>query len=67
MIRIVTNLFRQTEVAILIIGVHITIEVNVNGGELKVSGSGTGKVYYKGEPSKITVHKLGTIKAIPMQ
>ena len=39
----------------------------VNGGELKVSGSGTGKVYYKGNPSKVTVHKLGTIKAIPMQ
>ena len=40
---------------------------HVNGGTLKVSGSGTGKVYYKGEPSKITVHKLGTIKAIPME
>ena len=39
---------------------------NVLGGELKVSGSGTGKVYYKGEPSKVTVRKLGTIKAIPM-
>lgn len=40
---------------------------NVNGGELKVSGSGTGKVYYKGNPSKVTVRKLGTIKAIPME
>lgn len=39
---------------------------NVLGGELKVSGSGTGKVYYKGNPRKVTVHKLGTIKAIPM-
>ncbi len=39
---------------------------NVMGGELKVSGSGTGKVYYKGSPSKVTVRKLGTIKAIPM-
>lgn len=39
----------------------------VNGGELKVSGSGTGKVYYKGQPSKVTVRKLGTIKAIPME
>ena len=39
----------------------------VNGGQLKVNGSGTGKVYYKGNPSKVTVHKLGTIKAIPMQ
>ena len=40
---------------------------HVNGGTLKVSGSGTGKVYYKGKPSKVTVHKLGTIKAIPME
>ena len=40
---------------------------NVQGGELKVSGSGTGKVYYKGNPSKVTVRKLGTIKAIPME
>ena len=40
---------------------------NVLGGELKVSGSGTGKVYYKGSPSKVTVRKLGTIKAIPME
>ena len=44
-----------------------TIGCDVRGGELKVSGSGTGKVYYKGNPSKVTVHKLGTIKAIPMQ
>jgi hypothetical protein len=44
-----------------------TIGCNVNGGELKVSGSGTGKVYYKGKPSKVTVRKLGTIKAIPME
>lgn len=39
---------------------------NVLGGELKVSGSGTGKVYYKGNPSKVSVRKLGTIKAIPI-
>ncbi len=43
------------------------IGCDVNGGELKVSGSGTGKVYYKGQPSKVTVRKLGTIKAIPME
>ena len=43
------------------------IGCNVNGGLLKVSGSGTGKVYYKGTPSKVTVRKLGTIKAIPME
>ena len=43
------------------------IGCDVNGGLLKVSGSGTGKVYYKGTPSKVTVRKLGTIKAIPME
>lgn len=43
------------------------IGCHVNGGDLKVSGSGTGKVYYKGKPSKVTVRKLGTIKAIPME
>ena len=44
-----------------------TMGCNVGGGTLKVSGSGTGKVYYKGTPSKVTVRKLGTIKAIPME
>ena len=44
-----------------------SIGCNVHDGFLKVSGSGTGKVYYKGNPCKVTVHKLGTIKAIPMQ
>lgn len=44
-----------------------SIGCNVKDGFLKVSGSGTGKVYYKGNPNKVTVHKLGTIKAIPMQ
>ena len=39
---------------------------HVNGGQLKVSGSGTGKVYYKGKPSNVSVRKLGTIKAIPI-
>lgn len=38
---------------------------NVIGGELKVMGTGTGKVYYKGKPSKVTVRKIGSIKAIP--
>ena len=44
-----------------------SIGCNVKDGFLKVSGSGTGKVYYKGNPNKVTVRKLGTIKAIPMQ
>lgn len=39
----------------------------VDGGNLKVNGSGTGKVYYKGKPDKVSVRKLGTIKAIPME
>ena len=43
------------------------IGCHVNGGDLKVSGSGTGKVYYKGKPNNVTVRKLGTIKAIPME
>lgn len=43
------------------------IGCKVLDGELKVSGSGTGKVYYKGNPSKVSVRKLGTIKAIPME
>ena len=55
-----------TEVSCRIMGTG-SMGCHVNGGELKVSGSGTGKVYYKGTPSKITVRKLGTIKAIPMQ
>ena len=55
-----------TEVSCRIVGTG-TLGCKVNGGPLKVSGSGTGKVYYKGKPSKVTVHKLGTIKAIPME
>ncbi|MBQ3362892.1 MAG: DUF2807 domain-containing protein [Muribaculaceae bacterium] len=55
-----------TDVSCRIMGTG-TIGCNVEGGNLKVSGSGTGKVYYKGNPSKVTVRKLGTIKAIPME
>ncbi|MBR5726766.1 MAG: DUF2807 domain-containing protein [Muribaculaceae bacterium] len=55
-----------TEVSCRIMGTG-SMGCHVNGGELKVSGSGTGKVYYKGTPSKVTVRKLGTIKAIPLQ
>ena len=57
---------RATNVSCRIMGTG-SIGCNVNEGELKVSGSGTGKVYYKGSPSKVTVRKLGTIKAIPMK
>ena len=55
-----------TNVSCRIVGTG-SMGCNVNGGLLKVSGSGTGKVYYKGNPSKVTVRKLGTIKAIPME
>ena len=55
-----------TDVSCRIMGTG-RIGCHVDGGQLKVSGSGTGKVYYKGTPSKVTVRKLGTIKAIPME
>jgi len=55
-----------TSVSCRIIGTG-TVGCSVQGGELKVSGSGTGKVYYKGTPSKVTVRKLGTIQAIPLE
>lgn len=57
---------RATAVSCRIMGTG-SIGCYVDGGELKVNGSGTGKVYYKGEPSKVSVRKLGTIKAIPMK
>ncbi len=57
---------KATNVSCRIMGTG-SMGCDVNGGELKVSGSGTGKVYYKGNPSKVSVRKLGTIKAIPME
>ena len=41
------------------------IYCNSNGGELKVKGLGSGKVHYKGSPSKVNVKQIGTIKALP--
>jgi hypothetical protein len=38
----------------------------VNGGVLSVKGLGTGKIYYRGTPSKIKKFKLGSIKTIPL-
>ncbi len=55
-----------TDVSCRIMGTG-SIGCQVDGGILKVNGSGTGKVYYKGTPSKVSVKKLGTIKAIPME
>ncbi|MGN0228954.1 MAG: GIN domain-containing protein [Muribaculaceae bacterium] len=39
----------------------------VDGGELYLRGSGTGKLLYKGTPSKVTVKQIGTIKAVPAE
>lgn len=35
------------------------------GGELNLKGTGSGRLFYQGTPSKIKVHKLGSIKALP--
>ncbi len=44
------------------------IQVNINGGELNVKGSGNGKVLYRGNPGKIVTHKLlGSLKVEPME
>ncbi|MGM9802660.1 MAG: GIN domain-containing protein [Muribaculaceae bacterium] len=40
------------------------ISCRVNGGTLNLRGSGTGKLYYKGNPSDVSVKKLGSLKAI---
>ncbi|MBP3738584.1 MAG: DUF2807 domain-containing protein [Muribaculaceae bacterium] len=43
-----------------------TVRCTLNGGELNVRGSGAGRVYYHGKPSKVVVHKLGSLKAIAL-
>lgn len=43
-----------------------SVSCTVDGGTLQLRGSGTGKLYYKGKPSSVSVKKLGTLKAIPM-
>ena len=57
---------KATNVSCRIMGTG-TLGCYVIDGDLKVSGSGTGKVYYKGNPSKVNVRKLGTIKAIRIE
>lgn len=42
-----------------------TVGVSTSG-KLNVSDMGTGKVYYRGKPSQVTVSKLGRIKAIAL-
>lgn len=39
---------------------------HVNGGVLSVKGSGTGKLYYRGQPGELKMLQLGTIKAISL-
>jgi len=40
------------------------VHCNVNGGKLNIRGSGSGKVYYTGNPSNVSIKKIGSIKAI---
>ncbi len=42
-----------------------TILCNSTGGKLTVKGTGTGKVFYTGNPSKISLKKLGPLKVLP--
>lgn len=42
------------------------IDCTAQGSELSVRGSGTGRVNYLGQPSKITVRKLGPLKVTRM-
>lgn len=44
-----------------------SISCNVNGGPLTITGSGSGKVHYRGTPSEIKSRQIGSIKAIPMK
>lgn len=43
-----------------------TIKCWVNDGPIKVKGSGTGKIYYRGTASKINSYQVGTIKTLPI-
>lgn len=44
-----------------------SIRCNIPDGPLKIKGSGTGKVYYRGTPSEIKSYQIGTIKAVAIQ
>ncbi len=43
------------------------VSCTVNGGELSLRGSGTGKLFYKGKPSKVSVKQLGTLRAVAVE
>lgn len=45
-----------------------TVKCKVSdGGKINLKGSGSGRLYYIGEPAKVTVKKLGSLKALPLQ
>jgi len=56
-----------TDVSCRIVGTGSIYCQVADQGELTVRGSGTGKVFYHGTPSKLSVRKLGTIKVIPIE
>lgn len=49
-----------------IVGTGI-INCNPGSNPLEIKGSGSGKVYYKGHPSKINIKQIGSIKALPLE
>lgn len=57
---------KATDVSCTVYGTG-TVGCYVDGGNLSVTGSGTGRVYYRGKPANVKVHKLGTLKAIPLE
>ncbi len=44
-----------------------SIRVNVEGGELSLKGSGSSKIYYRGNPTNIVKHKIGSMNAIKIE
>lgn len=43
-----------------------SVSCRVDGGKLSLNGAGTGKLYYKGKPSDVSVKRMGSLKAIPV-
>jgi hypothetical protein len=54
-----------TNVKCIIMGTG-TIGCDIRGGTFQVRGSGTGKIYYKGNPDKTKKLTLGPVKLIPL-
>ena len=55
-----------TNVSCRILGIG-KVYCRVNGGKLSISGSGSGKVYYRGTPQEVKTFQLGTLKAINLE